>query len=78
MNTVIDTSALIAVLIDEPEKQKLVFRKVLTDGLSVRQTEALVKRTAAKKNPSPAKKNSQWDPLTEELQRILGTKACSN
>jgi ParB family transcriptional regulator, chromosome partitioning protein len=60
--------------LEGPEKQKMAFKKVLTDGLSVRQTEALVKRLGAKKTSSPTNNNSPWEALTEELQRILGTK----
>jgi ParB family transcriptional regulator, chromosome partitioning protein len=60
--------------LEGPEKQKLAFKKVLAEGLSVRQTEALVKRLGLKKTSSPTKNTSQWDALIEELQRILGTK----
>ncbi len=56
------------------EKQKLLLKKVLAEGLSVRQTEALVKRAGAKKSAAPARNSTPWDSLTEELQRILGTK----
>lgn len=61
--------------LENPEKQKIAFKKVLAQGLNVRQTENLVKKLGAKKKPSsPAKDNREWDPLADELQRILGTR----
>lgn len=60
--------------LEGPDKQKLAFKKVLADGLSVRQTESLVKRLREKKASPAPKSKTDWDPLIEELQRILGTK----
>ncbi len=61
--------------LDAPEKQRQALRRVLAEGLSVRQTENLIKRLRVKDRPAPAKKNGDWrHPLAEELQRILGTK----
>lgn len=60
--------------LDGPEKQRLALKKVLADGLSVRQTENLVKRLRVKTPHSLPQKNQEWNPLVEELQRALGTK----
>jgi ParB family chromosome partitioning protein len=56
------------------EKQKSLLKKILLGGLSVRQTENLVKRLRTKASPLPRKTDSEWGPLVEELQRALGTK----
>lgn len=60
--------------LENPEKQKIAFKKVLADGLNVRQTENLMKRLRMKKPPSAPKEHAEWDPLAEDLQRMLGTK----
>jgi ParB family chromosome partitioning protein len=60
--------------LDGSEKQRLALKKVLAGGLSVRQTENLVKRLRVRSYPSIQKKNQEWNPLVEELQRALGTK----
>jgi ParB family transcriptional regulator, chromosome partitioning protein len=60
--------------LDGPEKQKLAFKKVLAQGLSVRQTENLVKRIRVKAHPSPMKNQSVSKILEEELQRLYETK----
>jgi ParB family chromosome partitioning protein len=60
--------------LDGPEKQRLALKKVIAGGLSVRQTENLVKRLRVGSSPALPKKNQEWDPLVEELQRALGTK----
>jgi len=60
--------------LDGPEKQRLALKKVLAVGLSVRQTESLVKRLRPRGHRAPLKNGAQWDSLVEELQRILGTK----
>ena len=60
--------------LDGPEKQKLAFKKVLAQGLSVRQTENLVKSSRVKAHPSPMKNQSVSKILEEELQRLYGTK----
>lgn len=60
--------------LDGPEKQRLALKKVLAAGLSVRQTESLVKRLRLKGRRAPLKDRAQWHSLVEELQRILGTK----
>jgi len=60
--------------LDGLEKQRLLLRRLLSGGLSVRQTENLVKKLR-KRNPSiPRKSNPEWSLLVEELQRVLGTK----
>jgi ParB family transcriptional regulator, chromosome partitioning protein len=57
------------------DKQRLALRRVLAEGLSVRQTETLIKRLRGKERSPAEKKNGDWrHPLAEELQRILGTK----
>lgn len=60
--------------LETPEKQKLALQKVLSAGLSVRQTESLVNRLRSKSRPAPANRARELDPLVEELQRALGTK----
>jgi len=60
--------------LDGAEKQRLALKKVLAGGLSVRQTENLVKRLLVRSYTSIPKKNQEWNPLVEELQRALGTK----
>lgn len=60
--------------LDGPEKQRLALKKVLAGGLSVRQTENLVKRLGLRSSPSFSKRIQEWNPLVEELQRALGTK----
>ncbi|MBM4333593.1 MAG: ParB/RepB/Spo0J family partition protein [Deltaproteobacteria bacterium] len=60
--------------LDGHEKQRLALKKVLADGLSVRQTENLVKRLRVKTPHSLSPKKQEWNPLVEELQRALGTK----
>lgn len=60
--------------LDGLEKQKLAFKKVLAANLSVRQTESLVKRIHSKAHPRHAKNGQEWNPIVEELQRVLGTK----
>ncbi len=60
--------------LDGPEKQRLALKKVLAGAFSVRQTENLVKRLGRRSSSSVSKKNQEWNPLLEELQRALGTK----
>ena len=52
----------------------MALKKVLSAGLSVRQTESLVKKSHGKSHVARAKKDPEWNPLVEELQRVLGTK----
>jgi len=56
------------------DKQKLLLKRLLAGGLSVRQTESLVKRFRTHNSPVSRKTNPEWSGLMEELQRILGTK----
>jgi ParB family chromosome partitioning protein len=56
------------------EKQRLLLKRLLAGGLSVRQTESLVKRFRSRNSPVSRKTNPEWSGLMEELQRILGTK----
>jgi ParB family chromosome partitioning protein len=60
--------------LDGPEKQRLALKKVLQAGLSVRQTESLVKRLRSRTPSTPAKSGSEWVAIVEDLQRALGTK----
>jgi len=61
--------------LNTPEKQKLALRKVLSAGLSVRQTERLVNKLRSKsRRPASLNNVRGLDPLVEELQRALGTK----
>ena len=56
------------------DKQRMALKKLLSVGLSVRQTENLVKRLQGKSHVAHSKKDREWNPLVEELQRALGTK----
>jgi ParB family chromosome partitioning protein len=56
------------------DKQRLLLKRLLAGGLSVRQTESLVKRFRTRPFPVSRKANPEWSGLAEELQRILGTK----
>jgi ParB family chromosome partitioning protein len=60
-------------------QQKAVWRRIVAGRLSVRETEALVKRLAsdeggAKKKKSPTSEALYIQDLAEELSRVLGTK----
>jgi ParB family chromosome partitioning protein len=60
--------------LDGIDKQKLLWKRLLAGGLSVRQTESLVKRLRTRSSPTPRRSNPEWSTLVEELQRALGTK----
>ena len=60
--------------LDSPEKQRAAWRKVLSGGLSVRQTENLIKRLRPKTSAGSAKSTPEWESLVDELQRSLGTR----
>lgn len=60
--------------LDGQEKQRQAFKKVLARSLSVRQTESLVKKLRSKRQAWPSQNKQEWEPLEEQLQRILGTK----
>jgi ParB family chromosome partitioning protein len=60
--------------LDGIDKQRLLWKRLLAGGLSVRQTESLVKRLRTRSSPTPRQFNSEWSTLVEELQRALGTK----
>jgi ParB family chromosome partitioning protein len=60
--------------LDGVDKQKLLWKRLLSGGLSVRQTESLVKRLRTRSSPTPRRSNPEWSVLVEELQRALGTK----
>ena len=60
--------------LDSPEKQRAAWRKVLSGGLSVRQTENLIKRLRPKTSAGAAKSTPEWESLVDELQRSLGTR----
>jgi ParB family chromosome partitioning protein len=60
--------------LDGVDKQRLLWKKLLSAGLSVRQTESLVKRLRTRSSPSPRRSHPEWSGLIEEIQRVLGTK----
>ncbi len=60
--------------LEAPEKQRQAWRKVLASGLSVRQTENLIKRMRSKNPTASGRSPSSWSPLAEDLQRFLGTR----
>jgi len=64
--------------IENPTRQKAVWREVLSKGLSVRQTESLAKKQKADKKPAkPAQAGSDsvyFRSLAEELSRQFGTR----
>jgi ParB family transcriptional regulator, chromosome partitioning protein len=60
--------------VESPEKLRMAWKKILVDGLSVRQTESLIKRLRSKNPASSEKSSSAWGALVEELQRSLGTR----
>ena len=60
--------------LDGVEKQKALLKRLLLDGLSVRQIENLVKRLRTKSQSAPRRSSPEWGSLVEELQRALGTK----
>jgi len=58
--------------LDSPAKMKLLFNKIIQDGLSVRQAEALAKQFSPEDKKSTAKKPSKENQLfIEELERRL-------
>lgn len=60
--------------LDGVDKQRLLWKKLLSAGLSVRQTENLVKRLRTRSSPPPRRSHPEWSGLIEEIQRVLGTK----
>jgi len=60
--------------LDGADKQKLLWKRLLAGGLSVRQTESLVKRLRTRSSPAPRRSHPEWSELIDELQRALGTK----
>jgi len=60
--------------LDGVDQQRLLWKKLLSAGLSVRQTESLVKRLRTRSSPPPRRSHAEWSSLIEELQRALGTK----
>jgi len=60
--------------LDGADKQKLLLRRVLMGGLSVRQTESLIKRLRTRGSPASRRPDPEWSALIEELQQALGTK----
>jgi ParB family chromosome partitioning protein len=62
---------------EAPAQQKVVWRAVLSKGLSVRQTETLVKKLKTEKKRAPASAASNtvyFKGLAEELSRQFGTR----
>jgi len=60
--------------LDGVDKQKLLWKRLLSGGLSVRQVENLVKRLRTRSSPPPRRSHPEWSALIDELQRALGTK----
>lgn len=62
--------------LESPEEQAKIARKVIADGLSVRQTEELVsrKRQPAKKKAAAAGKDPNLAQIEDTLRRRLGTR----
>ena len=63
---------------DSPAKQQAAWREVISRKLSVRQTEALVKRINAEKTAAPAKEltpeQRYFNDVSEDLSRYFGTR----
>lgn len=65
--------ALLAV--EDKEKQMMLCKKVIEDGLSVRKIEELAKKeTEPKKKPAKKRKNADTAHVESELKNIFGTK----
>ena len=64
--------------VDSPGKQQAAWREVVAKNLSVRQTEALIKRINAQKKPGPAPEPTAeqryYTDLSEDLSRHFGTR----
>jgi ParB family chromosome partitioning protein len=60
--------------LDGADKQKALLKRLILGGLSVRQIENLVKRLRAKGPSTSRRVGTDWAPLVEDLQRVLGTK----
>lgn len=62
--------------LDTPQLQISVAKKVIAEGLSVRQTEELVRNGGARRTPKPRKKRKSPDveQVEDELKTLLGTK----
>ena len=63
---------------DTPAKQQTAFREVVAKRLSVRQTEALIKRINAQQQPAPAPEitpeQRYFNDVSEDLSRHFGTR----
>jgi ParB family chromosome partitioning protein len=62
-----------------PQQQNAVWKEILAKGLSVRQTEALIKRTGTEAKPAAGKKAgdsaaAHLSSLADKFSRIFGTK----
>ena len=68
--------ARVLVTIESPLVQKEIRGLIIKKSLSVRQTEALVKKTSAPKKPKSQKNESDYyiESLSKDLQKSLGTK----
>lgn len=64
--------------LEDPARQRIVAKKVLQNSLSVRETEALVKKymEVSIKQPIPTPKDPYLSQITEKLQHLFGTKVC--
>ncbi len=61
--------------LDGPEKQRLALKKVLAGGLSVRQTENLVKRLGVRSSPSFSEKNSRMESFGRRTSASVGNES---
>lgn len=63
---------------DTPAKQQAAWREVVSKGLSVRDTEALIKRINAQKKPAPkpamTPEQHYFNDISEDLSRHFGTR----
>lgn len=66
--------------IDDPEKQKKICKKIISDGLSVRDTEKLAEKAKdeikpeRKKRKKKSNKSHEVETVEQELREVLGTK----
>ena len=62
--------------LDTPQLQISVAKRVIAEGLSVRQTEELVRNGGSRRTPKPRKKRKSPDveQVEDELKTLLGTK----
>lgn len=68
------------ITVSDEEKREKLFKKIVEEGLSVRETEKLVSSESKTKKKKPLKKRKNPDVLLveEELKNIMGTKITIN